>query len=98
MTSSEGAGKARTSSYLNFSFFKVDPKWRWLNELGKDEAIKEFSSLIEVANTKMKVRAYSTVGLRKESDFMIWSISDSIEKIQLLTSKVYTTVLGKYID
>ena len=86
------------ATYLNFSFYKVDSKWRWLNDIGKDEAAKEFSSLIEVANTKMKVRTYSTVGLRKESDFMLWSISDSIEKIQLLTSKVYTTVLGKYID
>jgi len=86
------------ATYLNFSFYKVDSKWRWLNDIGKDEAAKEFSSLIDVANTKMKVRTYSTVGLRKESDFMLWSISDSIEKIQLLTSKVYTTVLGKYID
>jgi len=55
MTSSEETGKL-TSSYLNFSFFKVDPKWRWLNEIGKDEAAKEFLSLIEIANTKMKVR------------------------------------------
>lgn len=86
------------TTYLNFSFYKVDSKWRWLNDIGKDEAAKEFSSLIDVANTKMKVRTYSTVGLRKESDFMLWSISDSIEKIQILTSKVYTTVLGKYID
>ena len=86
------------TTYLNFSFYKVDSKWRWLNDIGKDEAAKEFSSLIDVANTKMKVRTYSTVGLRKESDFMLWIISDSIEKIQILTSKVYTTVLGKYID
>jgi chlorite dismutase len=84
--------------YLNFSFYKVDPKWRWLNDIGKDEAAKEFASLIDIANTKMKVRTYSTIGIRKESDFMLWSISDSIEKIQVLTSKVYTTVLGKYID
>ncbi len=84
--------------YLNYSFYKVDPKWRWINDLGKDEAANEFSSLIDIANTKMKVRTYSTIGIRKESDFMIWSISDSIEKIQVLTSKVYTTVLGKYID
>ena len=44
-----------TTVFLNFSFYKVDPKWRWLNELGKEEAAKEFASLIEVANTKMKV-------------------------------------------
>jgi chlorite dismutase len=86
------------TKYLNFCFYKVDPKWRWLNDIGKDEAAKEFSSLIDIANTKRKVRAYSTIGIRKESDFMLWSISDSIEKIQVLASKVYTTVLGKYID
>lgn len=84
--------------YLNFSFYKVDSKWRWLNDIGKEEAAKEFSSLIEIANTKMKVRTYSTLGLRRESDFMIWGISDSLEKIQVLTSKVYSTVLGKYIE
>jgi chlorite dismutase len=87
-----------TTMYLNFSFYKVDSKWRWLNDIGKEEAAKEFSSLIEVANTKMKVRTYSTLGLRKESDFMIWGISDTLEKIQVLTSKVYGTVLGKYIE
>ncbi len=90
--------KISTTMYLNFSFYKVDSKWRWLNDIGKEEAAKELSSLIEVANTKMKVRTYSTLGLRKESDFMIWGISDTLEKIQVLTSKVYGTVLGKYIE
>jgi chlorite dismutase len=84
-------------TFLNFAFFKVDPKWRWLNEIGKEEAAKEFASLIEVANTKMKVRTYSTVGLREDSDFMLWMISDTIEKTQVLTTKIYTTVLGKYL-
>jgi chlorite dismutase len=90
---------ARTSPvFLNFSFYKVDPKWRWLNELGKEEAAKEFTSLIEVANTKMKVRIYSTLGLREDSEFMLWMISESIEKMQVFTSKVYLTVFGKYIE
>ena len=57
--------------FLNFSFFRVDPKWRWLNEIGKEEAAKEFSSLIEVANTKIKVRTYSTLGLREDSDLIL---------------------------
>ena len=87
----------KESVFLNFSFFKVDPKWRWLNEIGKDEAAKEFASLVEVANTKIKVRVYSTLGLREDADIMLWMISDSIEKTQVMTSKVYSTVLGKYL-
>ena len=99
MTFSE-EGKITSSSplYLNFSFFKVDPKWRWLNEIGKEEAAKEFSSLIEVANTKMKVRTYSTLGLCDDAEFLLWMISDSVEKMQILTSKTYSTVLGKYLE
>ncbi|HEU4822376.1 MAG TPA: chlorite dismutase family protein, partial [Nitrososphaeraceae archaeon] len=84
--------------FLNFSFYKVDPKWRWLNELGKQEAAKEFASLIEVANTKMKVRVYSTLGLRDDSQLMLWMISGSVEKMQVLTSKIYLTIFGKYIE
>jgi chlorite dismutase len=94
----EGEQKTRSSAlYLNFSFFKIDQKWRWLNDIGKEEASKEFSTLIEVANTKMKVRTYSSLGLRHDMDFMLWMISDSIEKFQVLASKVYTTIVGKYI-
>ena len=99
--SEEGKITTTTSSsplYLNFSFFKVDPKWRWLNEIGKGEAAKEFSSLIEVANTKMKVRTYSTLGLCDDAEFLLWMISDSVEKMQILTSKTYSTVLGKYLE
>jgi chlorite dismutase len=98
MASNEGIGKIATIVYLNFSFFKVDPKWRWLNEIGKDEAAKEFSTLIEVANTKMKVRTYSTLGLRDDAEFMLWMISESVEKMQTFTSKIYSTVLGKYVE
>ncbi len=83
--------------FLNFSFFKVDPKWRWLNEIGKDEAAKEFANLVDVANTKIKVRVYSTLGLREDADLMLWMISDSMEKTQVMTSKVYSTVVGKYL-
>ncbi len=89
--------KPPATTFLNFSFFKVDPKWRWLNEIGKEEAAKEFANLVEVANTKIKVRTYSTLGLREDADLMLWMISDSIEKTQVMVSKVYSTVLGKYL-
>lgn len=94
----EGQTAAASTYFLNFSFFKVDSKWRWLNEIGKEEAAKEFASLIEVANTKMRVRTYTTLGIRADTDFMLWMISDSVEKMQILTSKIYSTVLGKYVE
>ena len=29
--------------YISIFLYKVDSKWRWLNDIGKDEAAKEFS-------------------------------------------------------
>lgn len=84
--------------FFTFTFYKVDPKWRWLNEMGKDEASREFSELLDAASKRMKIRTYSTLGLRNESEFMIWTISQSLENIQVLASKIYTTILGKYIE
>ncbi|HYX72460.1 MAG TPA: chlorite dismutase family protein, partial [Nitrososphaera sp.] len=97
MAEAAAAAEPQATTFLNFSFYRVDPKWRWLNEIGKDEAAKEFANLVEVANTKMKVRAYSTLGLREDSDLMLWMISNSLEKTQVMTSKIYSTVLGKYL-
>jgi chlorite dismutase len=97
--SDNNRNKGNTSEkFFTFTFYKVDPKWRWLNEIGKDESSTEFLELLKVANTKMKVRTYSTIGLRHDSEFMIWSISSSLENIQVLTTKIYSTILGKYLE
>src|SRR6476646_4405936 len=75
-TSNLSNAQSSSEVYLNFSFFKVDPKWRWLNEIGKDEAAKEFASLLDVARTKMTVKAYSTLRLQNGVVFMIWMDSN----------------------
>src|SRR6476620_10806103 len=87
-----------SEKFFNFTFYKVDPKWRWLNEIGKDESSIEFLDLLKAANTKMIVKTYSTIGLRHDSEFMIWTISSSLENIQVFTSKMYSTILGKYVE
>ena len=84
--------------FFTFTFYKVDPKWRWLNEMGKDEASREFLELLNTARKRIKIRTYSTIGLRHDSEFMIWTMSPSLENIQVLASKIYTTILGKYIE
>ncbi|MGQ0606326.1 MAG: chlorite dismutase family protein [Candidatus Nitrosotenuis sp.] len=85
--------EART--FFNFSFFKIDPKWRWMADLAKEESAKEIDQVIR--NSKIKYRIYSTLGLRDDAEFLLWFASDSIEEIQSVISKIYTTVFGKYI-
>ncbi len=94
----ESDNKNSSEKFFTFTFYKVDPKWRWLNELGKDETSREFLELLNTARKRIKIRTYSTIGLRHDSEFMIWTLSPSLENIQILASKIYTTILGKYIE
>ena len=81
--------------FFNFSFFKVDPKWRWMADLAKEESAKEVNNVLR--NTGIKLRTYTTLGLRDDADFLFWFASKSVEEIQDAISKLYLTVFGKYI-
>ncbi len=69
-----------TQYFFNFSFFKIDPKWRWMADLAKEESARELENVI--ANSPVNVRTYSTLGLRDDADFLLWFKSESIEDIQ----------------
>lgn len=81
--------------FFNFSFFQIDPKWRWMADLAKEESAKEVENVIK--NSGIKFRTYSTLGLRSDADFLFWFAAKSIEEIQNVMSKLYLTVFGKYI-
>ena len=81
--------------FFNFSFFKIDPKWRWMADLAKEESAKEVENVI--LNSGIKFRSYSTLGLRDDADFLFWFAAETVEEIQNVISKLYLTVFGKYI-
>ena len=46
---------------------------------------------------RMLLIPYSTVGLRPETDFMLWRISDSLKLLQVMSRQINETVLGAYL-
>ena len=81
--------------YFNFSFFKIDPKWRWMADLAKEESAKEVENVIK--NSGIMFRSYSNLGLRDDADFLFWFAAKTVEEIQIVMEKLYKTVFGKYI-
>jgi len=81
--------------FFNFSFFKIDPKWRWMADLAKEESAKEVENVI--INSGIRYRSYSTLGLRDDAEFLLWFAAETVEEIQDVISKLYLTVFGKYI-
>ena len=81
--------------FFNFSFFKIDPKWRWMADLAKEESAKEVENVI--INSGIRFRSYSTLCLRDDAEFLFWFAAETVEEIQDVMSKLYLTVFGKYI-
>ncbi len=91
----ESSLEAERKFFFNFSFFKIDPKWRWMADLAKEESAKELENII--SHSGIRFRSYSTLGLRDDADFMFWFAAETVEEIQEVISKIYLTVIGKYL-
>ena len=89
-------GNDNEKFFFSFSFFKVDPKWRWMADLAKEESAREVENVIR--NSGIRFRTYSNLGLRDDTEFLIWFAAPTVEEIQDAISKLYLTVFGKYIS
>ena len=77
-------------------FFKVDPKWRWMADLAKEESAKEVAGVLSASGVRL--RSYSTLGLRDDADFLLWFAAETVDEVQGAASRLYRTVFGKYIS
>lgn len=85
--------------FVAFSFFKVDLAWRRLDAAERDRGKKEFAAVIEkfTADRRLMVLPYTTVGMRADSEMMLWRIGYTLEAIQENTSQLLATGLGRYL-
>ena len=82
---------------VNFAFYKVDPAWRRLPKEQLEASKKEFGAAVEEWRQRMLLIPYSTVGLRPETDFMLWRIADSLDLLQQMSRQLNRTALGAYL-
>lgn len=82
---------------VNFAFYKVDQAWRRLPKEEREASKKEFGAAVEEWRQRMLLIPYSTVGLRPETDFMLWRIADSLDLLQEMSRQLNRTALGAYL-
>ncbi len=83
--------------YVKFTFFKVTPDWRRLDGDDRERQIAEFLAIVEGWESRNLVRFYSTVGMRGDTDFMIWHVSYALEDIQRMAGELMGSELGGYL-
>jgi chlorite dismutase len=86
--------------FLNYAFYKLDPAFRRLSREDVAEAKREFAALAAKwhESDDLILRSYSLVGLRGDTDFMLWRISNDPTCFQAMQAEMNRTVLGAYLS
>jgi chlorite dismutase len=87
-----------SGQYVAYTFFRVDPAWRRLpveeRVAGKDafaEVVDDWSGRFDA------LRAYSVTGVRADSDFFLWKITERYEDLGELGAALNGTPLAAWL-
>jgi chlorite dismutase len=72
---------ARERHFVKYTFLKVDPAWRRLDELERAEHKREFIAACEDFAEQRLLRAFSTVGTRGDTDIMLLTQATNLDRI-----------------
>ncbi len=89
---------SETRQFVKYNFYKVDPLWRRLPENERRDNKREFAAVVEEFAADMTMRSYSLVGLRGDTDFLLWQVSESLETLQESSTRLWSTGLGRYLS
>jgi chlorite dismutase len=84
--------------FVNFTFYRVRPEWRLLDEQERERGKQEFIDAVEEFRRELLIHTYSITGLRSNADLMIWRIGYSLDPIQEMTARINRTGLGRYVE
>jgi chlorite dismutase len=90
--------QATQRQFLKYTFFRVDPQWRRLSGEEKSSSKHEFASIVTNFAIHNTLKSYSLIGIRGDSDFMLWTMAARLEQFQELTSHLMSSALGKYLE
>ena len=81
-----------------YTFFKALPSWCNLGKAEKGRAITEYVSKVDEYANRLTVRTYSTLGLRRDTDFLLWVSSREMPAIQELMEGLRQTTMAPHLD
>jgi len=83
--------------YVHFGFYQVDQAWLLLDEDVRRQGVAELSEVIRGFSDRILLYPYSTLGMRAETDFLLWRISFDLNDFEEMTAAIRKTRMGKYL-
>ena len=84
--------------FMLYTVFRVTPAWYGLAKEDKGRAISEFLARVDDFGQRMVIRTYSTLGLRRDADFLLWLIAPELDSIQALTEGLRKTAMAPWLE
>jgi chlorite dismutase len=88
-----------SGQYVAYRFFRIEPAWRRLpvdeRAAGKDAFADVFE---EWADRMAVLRAYTLTGVRPDSDFFLWAITERFEDLNELGADLNGTPLAGWLE
>ena len=85
--------------YVAYTFYRLDPAWRRLPVDQRQAQKDEFAEAVESFVERFEhLRAYSTAGVRPDSDFFLWKITDRYDDLEELGAALNGTALAGWLE
>ncbi len=86
--------------YVAYTFYRVDPAWRRLLPPDMRQALKdEFAEVVDSFAERFEhLRAYTTTGVRPETDFFLWKITERYDDLGELGAALNGTGLAGWLE
>ena len=84
--------------YVAYTFFRVDPAWRRLPVEERLAGKEAFADVVDDWAARMTVRPYSTTGVRPDTDFFLWKITERYEDLGELGADLNATPIAAYLE
>ena len=83
---------------VKYTFYKVAPEWRRLPDQVRQEGKRQFASVVAEFESRLTIRSYSLMGMRADTDMMLWCVSPTLELLREMATQTARTGLGAYLE
>src|SRR6185436_20249051 len=83
---------------VRFAFYTLDSAWRRLSAERQASSKLEFGQIIESFAGRLLLRPYGLVGIRGDSDFLLWQVAENLDSLVALQTALNRTDLGAYLS
>ena len=84
--------------FMLYALFRAAPGWYALAKDERGKATAEYLARVDDFRERLTLRTYSTLGLRKDADFLLWIISPELDQIQSLMEGLRRTALTPHLE